>query len=189
MAKRWVGATTLLLMLAACTPSNQKPPAAAPSAAPPIRLAVGSVEVSSAAQYPANMNFIGRRRSEALAQEAVTFMRTQLVAEGGADVARATVQEASIIERGRATEGGVLSTEPTWEMVGVLALKVAIVDGLGIEQSFASSKVEIKRSLSPRTGVEAKDAFARTLSNDLIEAAGRELEQSIDQNLADRRIR
>ena len=188
MAKRWVRATTLLLLLAACTPTQETPPAAV-ATTPPIRLAVGSVEVASVAQYPANMNFIGRRRSEALAQEAQTFLRSHLLAEGGADFARATVEEASIIERARATAGGVLSTEPTWEMVGVLALKVAIVDGLGIEQSFASSKVEITRSLSPRTGFEAKEAFTRSLGNDLIQAASRELEQSIEQNLADRRVR
>ena len=140
MAKRWVRATTLLLVLAACTPTKESAPVAVAPPTPPIRLSVGSVEVTSVAQLPANMNFIGRRRSEALAQEAQTFLRSHIVAEGGADFARATVEEASIIERARATEGGVLSTEPTWEMVGVLALKVAVVDGLGIEQSFASSQ-------------------------------------------------
>ena len=189
MAKRWVRATTLLLVLAACTPTKESAPVAVAPPTPPIRMSVGSVEVTSVAQLPANMNFIGRRRSEALAQEAQTFLRSHIVAEGGADFARATVEEASIIERARATEGGVLSTEPTWEMVGVLALKVAVVDGLGIEQSFASSRVEIKRALSPRTSVEGKDTFARTLSNDLIQAANAELDKSIEQNLADRRIR
>ena len=68
-----------------------------------------------------------------------------------------------------------------------LALKVAIIDGLGIEQSFATSRVEIKRSISQRASVEAKDDFARTMINDLIAASSRELETSIDRNLADRK--
>ena len=74
-------------------------------------------------------------------------------------------------------------------MVGILALKVAIVDGLDIEQSFASSRVEIKRTISQRASVEAKENFARSLTSDLIAASSRELETSMDQNLADRRIR
>ena len=190
MAKRWVRATILLLLLAACVPTQERPPAA-PVSSPPITLAVGSIEVASAAQYPASLNFIGRRRSEALAQEAQTFLRSHLIAAGGADFARATVEEATLVERARPTNTGVLATatEPNWEMVGILALKVAIVDGLGIEQSFASSRVEIKRTISQRASVEAKENFARSLTSDLIAASSRELETSMDQNLADRRIR
>ena len=70
-------------------------------------------------------------------------------------------------------------------MVGVLALKVAIVDGLGIEQSFASSRVEIKRTISERAGVEAKDNFARTITADLIAASS--ARARADQDLADRK--
>ena len=183
-------AVALFLSLAACTPTETtRPPAFDPAAYPPIRLAVGSIEVASAAQYPAGMGFIARRRSEQLSQDAQAFLRSRLVAAGGSDFARATVEEASLVEQARPTNEGVIAsaTEPNWEMVGVLALKVAIVDGLGIEQSFASSRVEIKRTISQRAGVEAKDNFARTITADLIAASSRELETSIDQNLADRK--
>ncbi len=184
MARRWVRATGLVLMLAACTPTADTPPPAPAPVLPPIRLAVGSVEVASEAQYPANMNFIGRRRSELLAQDAQTFLRSRLEAAGGVDVAKATVVEATIIERAPDNPGGALSTQPSWEMSGTLALKVAIVDGFGVEQGFASSRVQITRSISPRMGVEAKDNFSRTLSSDLVQASSRELEQSITRNLA-----
>ena len=148
---------------------------------------VGSVEVASAVQYPADLNFIGRRRSEQLAQDAQAFLRSRLVAAGGSEFARAMVEEASLVEQARATSGSMLSTEPDWEMAGILALKVAVIDGLGLEQSYATSRVEIKRSISERASVEAKDNFARTIINDLIAASSRELETSIDQNLADRK--
>ena len=188
MAGRWARTTGLLFLLVACAPTADNPPAAPPlPAAPPIRLTVGSVEVGSTAAYPANMNFIARRRSELLATNAQNYLRSRLEAAGGADVAKATVVEASIIERAPDNPGGALSTAPSWEMVGALALKVAIVDGFGVEQGFASSRVQITRSISPRMGVETKDNFSRTLSNDLIEAAGRELEQSIARNLTERR--
>lgn len=179
-------ALILLLAAAASCSAGEEPPPLDVAATPPIRLGVQSIDVESRAQYPANMNFVARRRSEQLAQDAQAFLRSRLQAAGGTEFARATVEEASIVERARPSEGGVLSTEPTWEMVGVLGTKVAVLDGLGIEDGYASSRVEIKRSLSPRTSVEGKDNFTRTLINDLLEANGRELEQSIAQNLADR---
>ena len=172
-----------LLLLAACTPTEPPPPLDV-AQLPPIRLAVQTVEVESRAQYPANMNFIGRRRSEQLAADAQAFLRARVEAAGGSDFARATVEEASLIERARPTEGGILSTEPTWEMAGVLAVKVAVVDGLGIENGSASARVQIARSLSPRTSVESKDNFARQLTNDLIAAASRDLRSSVEQNLS-----
>ena len=186
----WRKAAALILALGACTPTGvEPPPPFDPSAYPPIRLAVGSVDVSSVAQFPAGMNFIARRRSELLAQDAQTFLRSRLVAAGGSDFARATVEEASLVEQRRLTDPGVVAaaTQPNWEMAGVLGLKVAIVDGLGIEQGFASSRVEIKRSISERASVEAKDDFARQIINDLIAASSTQLEESINQNLADRK--
>jgi hypothetical protein len=181
------GVVTVLLLLTACS-SGQEPPPINYAQMRPIRLAVQTVEVGSNVQHPANLNFIGRRRSEDLANEAQSFLRQRLQAGGGAEFGRATVEEASLIERARETKGGLLSTEPSWEMAGVLAVKVAVVDGLGIEQSYATSRVQIARSLSPRASVEAKDNFAKTLIHDLIEATSRELEQSVSQNLADRRL-
>jgi hypothetical protein len=184
----WRAAAVLLVSLAACTPTaTTSPPAFDPAGYPPIRLAVGSIEVSSATQYPAGMGFIARRRSEQLSQDAQAFLRSRLVAAGGSDFAHATVEEATLVEQARPTDRGVVAaaTQPDWEMAAVLALKVAIVDGLGIEQSFASSRVEIKRSISERASVEAKDNFARTIINDLIAASSSQLEASIDQNLAD----
>ena len=183
-------AAVLILALGACTPTSvTSPPPFDPAVYPPIRLGVGSIEVASAAQYPAGMGFIARRRSEQLAQDAQSFLRSRLVAAGGGDFARATVEEASLVEQRRPTDPGVVAaaTQPNWEMAGVLALKVAIVDGLGIEQSFASSRVEIKRTISERASVEAKDDFAHTIINDLIAASSTELEESINQNLADRK--
>ena len=185
----WRAAAALIVTLAGCTPTETKsPPAFDPAAYPPIRLAVGSIEVASATQYPTGMGFIARRRSEQLSQDAQAFLRSRLAAAGGSDFARATVEEASLVEQSRPTNEGMVAsaTEPNWEMVGILALKVAIVDGLGIEQSFASSRVEIKRTISQRASVEAKDNFARTIATDLIAESSRELETSIDQNLADR---
>jgi hypothetical protein len=183
-------AAVLILALGACAPTGvSSPPPFDPAAYPPIRLAVGNIEVASTAQYPAGMGFIARRRSEQLSQDAQAFLRSRLVAGGGSNFARATVEEATLVEQPRPTDWGVVAaaTQPDWEMAGVLALKVAIVDGLGIEQSFASSRVEIKRTISERASVEAKDDFARTIINDLIAASSTQLEESINQNLADRK--
>ena len=187
---RLAPAVALGALLASCTPTNvASPPPFDPAQYPAIRLAVGSIDVASVATYPASMGFIARRRSEQLSQDAQAFLRARLVAAGGSDFARATVEEATLVEQPRPVDRGVVAaaTQPNWEMAGVLALKVAVVDGLGIEQSYASSRVEIKRSISERASVEAKDDFARTIINDLIAASSTELESSINQNLADRK--
>lgn len=186
MARMVAPALTALLLLAGCT-TAEEPPQLDTAQLPSIRLAVQGVEVESRAQQPPNMNFIGRRRSEQLATAAQDYLRGQVQAAGGADFARATVEEASLIERARETSGGMLSTEPSWEMAGALAMRIAVVDGLGIENGFASSRVQISRSLSPRAGVETKDNFARQLINDLVSAGSRELVRSVDQNLASHR--
>lgn len=176
-------AAAALLLASACAPTEETPPLEL-AQLPEIRLNVQSVEVASQAQLPATMNFIARRRSEQLAAEAQAYLRSRVLAAGGTDFARATVEEATLIERAREISGGLLSTEPDWEMAGVLALKVAVVDGLGVENGFASSRVQINRSISSRASVEAKDTFARQLINDLVTAGSRELSRSVDQNLA-----
>jgi hypothetical protein len=177
-------AALLLLVAAGACSSTPEPPPLNVAQLPAIRLAVQSVEVENRAQQPANMNFIARRRSEQLAADAQIYLRERVQAAGGSEFARATVEEASLIERARATSGGTFSTEPSWEMVGVLAIKVAVVDGLGIENAFATSRVQIARALSPRTSVESKDNFARQLTNDLLAATSRELDKSVQQNLS-----
>ena len=190
MAKRASAIAMALLLGAACTPTVTPGPAPFDASQyPAIRLQVGSIERANASRMPTEMGFIARQRSERLVQEAQAFLRTRLVAVGGTDFARATVEEASLVERPRPTGTGYVAraTEPDWEMVGVLALKVAVIDGLGIELAFATSRVEIRRTISQRASVEAKENFARTIINDLLAASSRELETSIDQNLADRK--
>ena len=175
MAWRAGRCRSLSLRSAACTPTEDRR-SRRRSIRPPIRRS-GSPSAASRSRAPPSTRRAWassrRRRSEQLSQDAQAFLRSRLVAAGGSDFARATVEEASLVEQARPTNEGVLAsaTEPNWEMVGVLALKVAIVDGLGIEQSFASSRVEIKRTISQRASVEAKDDFARTIINDLIAAS------------------
>lgn len=183
MARTGGPALLALLLLGACARS-EPPPALDVAQLPAIRLSVQAVEVENRAQVPANMNFIGRRWSQELAQDAQNYLRARVQAAGGGEFARATVEEATLIERARETSGGLLSTEPTWELVGALATRVAVVDGLGIENGFATSRVEIRRSISERASVETKDRAVRELSRDLVAAMSRELDKSVQQNLA-----
>lgn len=188
MARLAATATTALLLLAACASPPEAPPLNV-AELPAVRLSVQSVEVESRAPVPADVNFIERRRSEQLAADAQAYLRDRVQAVGGTEFARATVEEASLVERDRPDAGGLFSGQPDREMVGVLAVKVAVVDGLGIESAFASSRVQISRGLPARAGVEAEDAFARQLTNDLLAATSRELERSVEQNLGNYLVR
>jgi hypothetical protein len=183
MARPGGPALLALLLLGACG-SSEPPPVLDLAQLPAIRLNAQAVEFENRAQVPANINFIGRRWSQQLAGDAESYLRARVQAAGGSEFARATVEEATLIERARETSGGLLSTEPTWELVGALASRVAVVDGLGIENGFATARVEIRRSISERASVETKDLAVRELSRDLVAAMSRELDKSVRQNLA-----
>ena len=168
----------LLLGGAAPRPRSRRRWSCAAAAADPPR-GRQTIEVESRApSIPANMNFIARRRSEQLAARTPRpscatgrgCRRRRLRAGHG----RGGEHHRARPRRPRAASSRPSRPGRWW---ACSALKVAVVDGLGIENGFASSRVEITRSLSPRTSVEGKDNFARALTNDLIEAAARELEQ------------
>ena len=182
MARRAGLAFAAVLLLAGCF-SAQPPQPLDTAKLPAIRLNVQSVETASKAQYASDLNFIARRRSEQLANDALGYLHERVQAAGGTEFARATVVEASLIDRARAKTGGMLSLEPGREMVGVLALRLVVVDGFGIEGASATARVQIIRPLSDSAGVETKDAAARQLANDLVQQAGAELEKSARQNL------
>lgn len=183
MARR-VAAATVFFLLAACAKVDP-PPALDLAGLPAIRLAAQTVEVENRAPAVTAANFIAKRRSGQLAADAAEYLRTRVTAAGGTEFGRATVEEASLVEEAATGGGGgLLSTGPGRAVVGALALRLAMVDGLGIETGFASARVQIKRSLPARASIESEDRFTRQLTNDLIAAAGRDLDRSVQQNLA-----
>jgi hypothetical protein len=186
MARLAARAIALLLLLGACS-AREETPALTFERLPTVRLAVQSLEVTAQDQPPAAGGFIDRHRTQLLTTTAQDYLKAKLQAAGGAEWGKAVIEEASLVEQPRAKQGGItgaLTREPAADLVGTLAVRVAIVDGFGVEQAFAKARVQMKRPVLVGTGVIERDAAARHLFNDLLAALGASLQASIQENLA-----
>lgn len=188
-AIRLIGAGLAAAWLAGCS-RVEAPEPFNPAIGPVIALAVQGVEVETRAPGPTEGNFIDQRRSGELRDAAASFLRARLQATGGSDWAQGIVEEATLIERPREVQGGVrgaFTLEPSHELIGTLGLKVALVDGLGIEKGYASARVQKRRGVLEGTSAVDRDREAQLLTRDLLQEISATLQRSIDENLASHR--
>jgi hypothetical protein len=151
--------------------------------AAPFRLSVGSVDVQEQPQtLPAN--FIDRRRTDDMLAATREYLRQRFQAAGGAESGKAVIEQASLVEARDPPSGitGVI-TGGRLQLVGSLAVRVAVADGFGIEKSFARAKVEMRRPVPEGSSVVERDRLARETMNDLIEAVDRSLQSTVRENL------
>lgn len=171
-------------LLAACS----TPPAPAPfdaSQVTPIRLAVQTFDVRTETEQKPEWTFIDRRRSDDLAKATADFLRQRFVAGGGADLGAGIIEEASIVTvpRKLSKAQSMLPGQVTADVTGTLGVRIVISDSTGVERSFASARVQIKRELKGGS-VPAQDAFAQQLMRSLIDALSGSIQTSVEQNLA-----
>ena len=171
-------------LLAACS----SPPAPSPfdtSQVTTIRLAVQNFDVRPEAEQKPDWTFIDRRRSQELSQATEQFLRQRFVAAGGADNGAGIIEEASIVTvpRELSRAQSMLPGQVTADVTGTLGVRIVISDATGVERSFASARVQIKRELTGGS-VPAQDAFAQQLMRNLIDALSGSIETSVEQNLA-----
>lgn len=181
-------ALAALVLIGGCTQGAKDPGPLTFADVPPIRLGVHgiTVEEPQPGAVPAG-NFIDRQRTEILLQATRDYLQTALQATGGADWGKAVIEEAVLVERPRELRGGItgaLTREPARDLVGILAVRVAAVDGLGIEKAYARARVEMKRSVLEGTKVIARDQLARSLIKDMLDQMNTLLRSSIEENLS-----
>ena len=166
-------------------------PAAGPAAGSspsraPIALAVSGLEVVDQVQT-LPLNFIDRRRSEEMIAEVRRYVGDRLRATGGGpDFGKVVVEQASVIEQPRQPIGGIrgaLTPEPSNDFVGLLAVRVAVSDGLGVEKAYARAQLGLKRPVETASSVMDRDRQARALMRDLVERIDASLETAIRENL------
>lgn len=186
MAASWhrLLAAGILLLAAACTRSPDPGPIGLPPSATPMQLGIGSMEVVDQVQS-LPLNFIDRRRTDEMLAATRTYLTQRLQTVGGSDFGRAVIEEASMVEQVVPRPGitGTI-TGPSRELAGVLAVRVAVVDGLGIEKAYARAKVERKRPVREASSVLERDRLARDLINDLLQGMDTALQSAIRENLA-----
>jgi hypothetical protein len=171
-----------LTLSAACTRSPDPGPIEAPPVTP-LQLTISNLEVVDQVQS-LPLNFIDRRRTDEMLAATRTYLTQRLHAGGGSEFGRAVIEEASMVEQA-IPRGGITGalTGPTRELVGSLAVRVAIVDGLGIEKAYARAKVERKRPVRDASSVMERDRLARDLVNELLKGLDTSLQSAVRENL------
>ena len=180
-----------LLLLAACvgcTSPEIIEPAVTTSSRAPIALVVNEIKVESEAAVPAEGNFKDRRRSARLVEATTAFVERRLLAGGGSGWLRALVTEASLIERPRETTGGIagfFTSEPDADLVADIALRLIVMDELGLEKAFAELKVGRTRPVSEGLDAIERDAESEALITDLLRQLDDKLTDTIHTELPD----
>jgi hypothetical protein len=171
-----------LALPAACTRSPDPGPIEAPPVTP-LQLTISNLEVVDQVQS-LPLNFIDRRRTDEMLAATRTYLTQRLHAGGGSEFGRAVIEEASMVEQA-IPRGGITGaiTGPTRELVGSLAVRVAIVDGLGIEKAYARANVERKRPVRDASSVMERDRLARDLVNELLKGLDASLQSAVRENL------
>lgn len=175
-------AAAIPLLLAGCTTAPE-PGGPDFGGTPPIRLAVASVDVQSQVQSLPTQ-FIDLRRTDGLVAAAKAFLAQRVQATGGSDTARAVIEQASLVEQHGPAQGiaGAITGGPV-QLVGALSVRVAVVDGRGVEKAYSRARVDLKRPVPEGASVVQRDRMARAMVNDLIGAVDRSLQGSAKENL------
>ncbi|MCB9946366.1 MAG: hypothetical protein H6842_00905 [Rhodospirillaceae bacterium] len=176
---RW-SVVALLLAAACATPPTRAYPEIGFAHLPPIRLAVGRIEVVERYRPPGTAPNIDHR----LAQPPVAVMRRwaaqRLAAAGGDGVARAIIDDASILEEPvQQSPGltGLLSVEQSERYTARLAMTIEVdaPGGRGNANAVAERSVTV---LEDATLAEIEDAWFR-----LVESSAGDLDRELEANI------
>ncbi|HET6470068.1 MAG TPA: hypothetical protein VFG43_16965 [Geminicoccaceae bacterium] len=186
------GGTSLLAACAADPPPRPATPVAAGTLPPatPIRLDVGAVDVGEAHSPADAPTFIDKRRTQELVDASRGMLQAKIQATGGPGHARATIERASMVERPREVAGGVRGfflRQPDIDLVGDLAVRLAVIGEGGTERAYATAEVNMSRGVLESTSIAERDRIAEQLVQDMLMQLERSLRQSVDEGLGDYR--
>jgi hypothetical protein len=188
--RRLLGASAAVLLLAACA-KDTPPPAPAPVAltqAAPIRLAVGSIDISEGYAPVEATSFIDKRRSQDLVNATRTYLQEKVQAAGGPGFVRAVIEKATLIERPRPDASavkGFFLNQPTKDLAGDLQVRLIVVGPSGTERAYSVATVGASRGISDTASIQDRDRIAQELTQDLMLQLERSLRQSVDEGLKD----
>ncbi len=175
-------------LLTACGGTEAPLPTPAYTKEAPVLLTVNVVEVENRNPPLPEANFIDERRSKELVDQTTTFLQGRVQAAGGSGSARATIEQASVIERiipGRSGGfTGFVTGEQTYSLDASIRVRVAILDAAGTDKGYAEAGVTLSRALRAGSSVIARDQAARELEADLLTQLDKTLRQSINDNLS-----
>ena len=176
-----------LLLLGACTSPEIIEPAVTSSTRAPILLDVGEVRVESETPPLTEGDFKDRRRSKRLAEAVTDFLERRVLAGDGTGWVRLSITKASIIERPRSTTGGIVGVfteEPDSDLNADVAVRLTVIDEVGLERSRHDIAVGRTRALGESLDVVERDAQGEALISDLLRQLDGKLTTTVDSELA-----
>lgn len=188
MKQKLVLALLLVLGTSACTTADDIREPVTTSARAPIAFAVNEIRIAVEAIEPSSGTFVDKRHSGRLIDSTHEFLKNRIRASGGEGWLRASISEASIVERPlETTQGlkGILIEEADAEFVADLGIRLAIMDGGGLERAFVEAKVGRTRALSENLDVLGRTAEAEILIGDLLRQLDDQLTVAVDSELSE----
>ncbi len=155
---------------------------------PPLRFAVGAIDIQSAYQPHGAPPYVDH--TFALTPEAATrqLLEHRLQAAGGPGRLQAVIVDASVTEQKLKTESGIrgfLTTEPAARFEGRLMVRVAHVDAAGKVQGSISTTVTRTRALPEDIGYAERQRIGYELVRDLINDLDAGLTANLRETFAD----
>lgn len=184
----WLPAVMLALFVAGCTGAADISEPVTTSTRAPIGLAVNELRIVSEAPEPPTGTFKDKRNSARLVDSTRDFLGNRVRAGGGEGWAQMTITQAEIIERPLATTAGLkglLLQEADAEFDADLGVRIAVMDGQGLERAFVEAKVGRTRPLSESLDVLGRTAEAEILIGDLLRQLDDQLTQAVDAELGE----
>jgi len=174
--------------VAACTAPQQPEPPETTSPRTPLVLDVAEVTIDSEVEELDEGTFIDRRRSRQLLEATRSFLESRFEADGEEGFAEITIEQATLVERPRETEGGIRGAfrrEADRELDATIAVSVTILDRLALEEASARAEVGRSRPVLEATSVIARDAIANALISDILEQFDASLTRAVRDNLSE----
>jgi hypothetical protein len=178
--------TLVLVAVAACGAPEIREPVDVTSTKPPLVFAVADLSVENQSTTPAATGFRGRQWTERLVAATETFLDDRIETTSGMGWLLVTIEEARLIEQELPVETGVRAAfvrEPDRVLDALLRVRLSVMGGDGLEESFVRAEVQRRRPILRNTSVMARDAEAERLIGDLMQQFDDELTQAARQHL------
>ncbi|MSP81351.1 MAG: hypothetical protein EXQ94_00080 [Alphaproteobacteria bacterium] len=155
---------------------------------PPLNLDVAGIELDEAFVAPLEPPHVEGDLPVAPADAAKRWVTDRLVPVGATRVARVTLEDASAIEQGLATEGGIsglFTAEQAKRFVVTVAMRIEIVDeGTRFVEGFATGTATRSVTIAEDATLDDRDRVLLRLVEATMQEFDRNLELSMRRHLA-----
>ncbi len=177
-----------VLALAACASSmpSQQPAGMAAAEQPKLAFTVSGIELASTFQAPAEPNHVEGLLPVSLENRVADWAKTHMSAAGGADVARFTITDASLVKTEldeNVGAPGLLRAPQTIRYDASIAVSFEIVNKFGLQKGYTNATVSLARTMASYESDAARDVLLQDLTEAIMKEFGAEMEKALRANV------